>query len=149
MGAKRPSKPGRDALPPIIDHGWIPDLELSAHGDRLVAKVDLPGLRPRDVMVEVTDGHLSITGERQRDAGGVPAICYRCERAFGPFYRAIPLPAGVRVDDVTAVLADGVLEVTVPYPACNGARAIAIEAPAGTPRAGRDGAADGGTAPHG
>ena len=126
MSAKRTSHPGHLPIPVLPDHGWIPDLELSADDDRLVARVDLPGLRPEDVTLAMTDGHLTVTGERHSDIAGTPAICYRCERAFGPFYRAIPLPAGVDADDVEAILADGVLEVTVPYPAYGGARRIDI-----------------------
>ncbi len=35
----------------------------------------------------------------------------------GSFYRAVPLPEGVKLEDVKATFADGVLEVSVPLPA--------------------------------
>ena len=41
---------------------------------------------------------------------------YRSEREYGSFYRAVPLPEGVKLDDVKATFADGVLEVSMPLP---------------------------------
>jgi HSP20 family protein len=125
MSANHPKRHRRAPFP-FPDHAWAPDLDLSADDDTLVAKVDLPGLRPEHVRLAVTDGHLEITGETPIDVDGIPATQYLCERAHGPFYRAIPLPAGVDPEDVTAVLHDGVLEVTVPYPA-QSPRAVEIE----------------------
>ena len=53
---------------------------------------------------------------------------YRCEREYGSFYRAFPLPDGVDGGTVQ----NGVLEVTVPLPvrAEVTPRTIAIEEPA-------------------
>mgnify|MGYP003575586877 CR=1 FL=1 len=41
----------------------------------------------------------------------------RTEREYGSFYRAVPLPEGVKLEDVKATFADGVLEVSAPLPA--------------------------------
>lgn len=37
-----------------------------------------------------------------------------CE--YGSFYRAVPLPEGVKTDDVKATFVNGVLEVSLPLP---------------------------------
>ncbi len=52
------------------------------------------------------------------DAGGYRrgGTLYRSEREYGSFYRTIPLPEGVALDDIKATFADGVLEVSVPLP---------------------------------
>ena len=42
---------------------------------------------------------------------------YRSERQYGSFYRAVPLPEGVKLEDVKATFSDGVLEVSVPLAA--------------------------------
>ena len=39
---------------------------------------------------------------------------YACERSYGAFYRAIPLPEGVKPDEAKAAFKDGVLEITMP-----------------------------------
>jgi HSP20 family protein len=56
---------------------------------------------------------------------------YRKEREYGSFYRALPLPEGIRLEDVIATFANGVLEVSVPLPAPAEAnvRKVQIEEP--------------------
>lgn len=83
---------------------------------RLVTKIDLPGMKKEDVRVEVTDGHLTISGERKSEAEEKKENYYRCEREYGSFYRSVPLPDGVKLEDVKATFTDGVLEVSVPLP---------------------------------
>jgi HSP20 family protein len=92
-----------------------------------VTKIDLPGMKKEDVKVEVTDGHLAISGERQRETEEKGKEFYRCEREYGSFHRAVPLPEGVRLEDVKATFADGVLEVSVPLPAKPEAKARTVE----------------------
>jgi HSP20 family protein len=92
----------------------------------VAARADLPGLKKEDVKVEVSDGHLAISGERKRESEEKKQF-YRCEREYGSFYRAVPLPEGVKVEDVKATFADGVLEVSVPLPAKAEAKARTIE----------------------
>ena len=95
---------------------WMPEIDVFEKGNRLITKIDLPGLKKEDVKVEVTDGHLAISGERKTEAEEKKEGFYRCEREYGRFYRAVPLPEGVKLDDVKAAFADGVLEVSVPLP---------------------------------
>jgi HSP20 family protein len=96
---------------------WSPTIEVFEKDNRLVTKVDLPGLKKEDVKVEVTDGHLAISGERKREMEEKKKNVYRSEREYGSFYRAVPLPENVKLEDVKASFADGVLEVSVPLPA--------------------------------
>jgi HSP20 family protein len=108
---------------------WFPEIDVFEKDNRLVTKMDLPGLKKEDVKVQVTDGHLAISGERKTEAEEKKENFYRCEREYGTFYRAVPLPEGVKLDDVKATFADGVLEVRVPLPAKPEAkvRTVAIE----------------------
>jgi HSP20 family protein len=96
---------------------WNPQIDVFEKDHRLVTKVDLPGMKKDDVKVEVTDGYLAISGERKTEVEEKKNDIYRCERSFGSFYRAVPLPEGVKLEDVKASFADGVLEVSVPLPA--------------------------------
>ena len=110
---------------------YFPEIDVFEKDNRLVTKVDLPGMNKEDVKVEITDGRLVISGERKTDAEEEKEGFYRCERSYGSFYRAIPLPDGVRPDDVKATFAAGVLEVSVPLPAkvAPKPQAIQIEEP--------------------
>jgi len=93
---------------------WSPEIDVFERDNRLVTKIDLPGMKKQDVKVEVTDGWLTIFGERKNEVEEKKENYYRCEREFGNFYRAVPLPENVKFEDVKATFADGVLEVSVP-----------------------------------
>ncbi|HEX7085300.1 MAG TPA: Hsp20/alpha crystallin family protein [Vicinamibacterales bacterium] len=95
---------------------WYPRVDVFEKDNRLVTKIDLPGMKKEDVKVEVTDGQLTISGERKHEAEEKHEGFYRCEREYGSFYRTVPLPEGAGIDDVKATFADGVLEVSVPLP---------------------------------
>ena len=108
---------------------WSPKIDVFEKDNRLVTRVDLPGVKKEDVTVEVTDGHLTLSGERKRESEEKKDDFYRSEREYGSFYRAVPLPEGVKLEDVKASFADGVLEVSVPLPAKAAAsvRKVSIE----------------------
>ena len=97
--------------------GWVPQIDVFEKDQHLVTKIDLPGMKKDDVKVEVADGDLVISGERKSETEEKKEDVYRCEREYGSFYRAVPLPEGVNLADVKATFADGVLEVSVPLPA--------------------------------
>jgi HSP20 family protein len=101
----------------ISEVGWYPEIDVFERDNRLVTKIDLPGMKKEDVKVEVTDGQLAISGERKSEAEEKGEEFYRCEREYGSFYRSVPLPDGAKLEDVKAIFADGVLEVSVPLPA--------------------------------
>jgi HSP20 family protein len=96
---------------------WCPEIDVFEKGNHLVTRIDLPGMKKEDVKVEVTDSQLTISGERKSEAEEKKQDFYRCEREYGSFYRTVPLPEGVKVEDVKASFSDGVLEVSVPLPA--------------------------------
>src|SRR5687767_12589814 len=50
--------------------GWSPRVDVFEKDNRLITKVDLPGMKKEDVTVEVTDGHLALSGERKRESEG-------------------------------------------------------------------------------
>jgi HSP20 family protein len=106
---------------------WVPGIDVFEKDNRLVTKIDLPGMKKEDVKVEVTEGHLAISGERKSESEEKKEHFYRCEREYGSFYRAVPLPDGVKLEDVKATFADGVLEVSVPMPAKPEAKARQVE----------------------
>jgi HSP20 family protein len=106
---------------------WAPQIDVFERDNRLVTKVDLPGLKKEDVKVEVADGQLAISGERKTESEEKKDNVYRTERSYGSFYRAVPLPEGVKLEDVNATFADGVLEVSVPLPAKAEAKVRKVE----------------------
>jgi HSP20 family protein len=111
----------------ISEVGWYPEIDVFEKENRLVTKIDLPGMKKEDVKVEVTDGQLAISGERKSEAEEKGERFYRCERECGSFYRSVPLPEGAKIEDVKATFTDGVLEVSVPLPARTEAKVRKVE----------------------
>jgi HSP20 family protein len=95
---------------------WAPKVDVMTKENTLVTRVDLPGMKKEDVLVEVQDGYLTLSGERQKELKKEEDNVYRAEREYGSFYRSVPLPKGVNADDIKATFNNGVLEVTVPLP---------------------------------
>lgn len=92
-------------------------LEEVRDGDHLVVRAELPGIDPdKDVQITITDGVLTIAGERSEHTEDKEKDSYRSEFRYGSFRRSIQLPAGATEQDVTATYRDGVLEVRVPVP---------------------------------
>lgn len=89
-----------------------PALSIYEFDDKYVVECDLPGVTLDEISLQINDGVLEISGERQdaRDNTKVAAN----ERTFGPFSRKLQLSKDINVDGVDAELGNGVLKVTVP-----------------------------------
>jgi HSP20 family protein len=100
---------------------WSPKVDVFEKDNRLITKIDLPGVKKEDMSVEVADGQLHLSGVRKSET----------EEKNGQFFRSVPLPQGVTADDIKATFANGVLEVSMPLPAKASGRKVPIqEAPA-------------------
>ncbi len=95
---------------------WLPPVDVWETENELVLSFDLPGVPEDKISVEVEDGMLTVSGERERTHEESGERFYRYERRFGTFARSVSLPAGVNEDQISAVTKDGVLEVHVPRP---------------------------------
>ena len=93
---------------------WTPDIEAFERKGEFVVRADLPGMTRENVKVEVTDGELIVQGERKEEKEQKEKGYYARERSYGAFYRAVPLPEGVKADEAKATFKDGVLEIAMP-----------------------------------
>src|SRR5438270_8853022 len=95
---------------------WLPAIEVRESDGQLKVHADLPGLKPEDVRVEVTEDQLIIQGERKYEHEEKKKGVYRSERRYGQLYRAIPLPEGGNTEQAKAQFKNGVLEIALPVP---------------------------------
>jgi len=96
---------------------FVPAIDVVEHDGEFLLHADLPGLSEGDVKVEILDGVMTISGERELEREETGDGYRRYERASGSFQRKLALPKGIEADTVKASFVNGVLEVHVPKPA--------------------------------
>jgi HSP20 family protein len=93
---------------------FIPAMDVSARGQDLVIKLEIPAVDiEKDVDISVDEGMLRISGKRSEERTEDKEGHYVREMRYGSFERSLPLPEGVGADAVKAEYRDGILEVTV------------------------------------
>ena len=98
---------------PGVKIAWRPSVDVIDADNQYVLEVDLPGVDPQGVEVELEQGLLVIKGEKEASHGDEAAYTYR-ERRAGKFERSFRVPEAVDADGITAKFDQGVLEVRVP-----------------------------------
>lgn len=91
-----------------------PSAEASEVADAYEISVELPGVRTDDIEVSVTDGILTVRGEKHSEREEKGRSYYFSERSFGAFQRAFRLPSDAEVDAITADSEHGVLTIHIP-----------------------------------
>ena len=92
--------------------GWSPVADIEERDDAYHVEVELPGVKPEDVTIELIGHELSITGEvreEQRDG-----VVRRRMRRYGRFDFRVALPDQLDADNGVAGREDGILRVRVP-----------------------------------
>lgn len=93
---------------------WSPRIDIAERNNKLVIQAELPGVRGEDVNVQIEPDAVIIQGERRDENERSDKGLYVTERFYGSFYRMIPLPEGVDVDQANATFRNGVLEIELP-----------------------------------
>ena len=109
---------------------WQPSVDISEDDQALKVKVDLPGIKPEDVEISVSDDRLTIKGERKEETedDNKETKVHRIERRYGSFYRSIALPPGTKADDVVAEADNGVITIHLPKGEVTKAKRVAVTA---------------------
>jgi HSP20 family protein len=106
---------------------WTPSLDVSESKDRIVVKAEAPGIDPREVDISLSNGVLTLKGEKKKESEEKGENYHLVERSYGAFSRSVQLPAEVEEDKVKASYKDGILTITLPKSARAKERAIKIE----------------------
>jgi HSP20 family protein len=94
------------------EDAWAPttDIFLRDNGD-LVVLAELPGVRREEVDLSLSDGDLTIFGEKEGQEEG--ARYYTAERYTGSFRRHISLPHGLEEDRISAAFEGCTLKIVI------------------------------------
>ena len=105
--------PGTDH--PLLPQGWLPAVDVHETAKDYTVQMDLPGVNPKHVKVEVLGDQLTIRGERRSEREAAEgSTAHRVERTTGAFERTFRLASKVDASQVKASYKDGVLSVRVP-----------------------------------
>jgi HSP20 family protein len=93
---------------------WSPLVDVEETEDAWIVEAELPGVKKKDVNVEMRDNELVISGEiKERERKG---ILRRRTRRTGRFAYRVTLPGDADAGNIDASLRDGILTVRVPKP---------------------------------
>ncbi|MBI9114414.1 Hsp20/alpha crystallin family protein [Sanguibacter suaedae] len=88
-------------------------MDLFRSGDHYVLNLDLPGVDPGSIDVNVEDSTLTIRAQRSTHADSDVQWLAK-ERPSGTYARQMTLGRGLALDAITATYTDGVLSLSIP-----------------------------------
>ncbi len=98
-----------------LDGGRIDvPIDMYQTSDNVVVKASLPGFKPEEVDISVTEDTLTIKGQHREEKEIKEEDYFYRERHYGSFSRTLPIPVRVNSDKAEAVFENGVLTLTLP-----------------------------------
>ncbi|WP_420237333.1 Hsp20/alpha crystallin family protein [Telmatobacter bradus] len=96
---------------PLTAASFVPAVDIYEDPQKVVLKLEIPGIDQKDLNVRVENRTLTVTGERKLEGEEKEENFHRIERRYGSFYRAFTLPTTVDVENVAANYNAGVLKL--------------------------------------
>jgi HSP20 family protein len=93
---------------------WLPSLDVAETKNEIVVKAEVPGMDSKDIDISLSDGLLTIKGEKKQEREEKEEDYHLVERSYGTFTRSVRLPKEVKRDKISASYKNGVLKVTLP-----------------------------------
>jgi HSP20 family protein len=92
---------------------WSPHADFVESDSDFSLRLELPGIKPEDVDIQLADNVLTIRGEKGEEKSDEGKSYHSRERRFGRFVRSVQVPSEVNPEKVDATFRDGVLTVTL------------------------------------
>jgi HSP20 family protein len=90
---------------------FVPAVDIYEDAQKVVLKLEVPGVEEKDLDIRVENHTLTVKGERKFEAEEKQQNFHRIERRYGSFYRAFTLPSTVDTENVQAKYTAGVLKL--------------------------------------
>ena len=120
---------GRDFFPDFFtknDMTLMPQIDVKSDDKAYTMSVELPGVAPEDVKVEVNGNMLTVSGEKKEEVKENGKTHVQ-ERRYGSFMRSMTLPEDADAENVKAVTKNGVLSLEIPRKAESKAKSIEVQ----------------------
>ncbi len=92
---------------------FVPGIDISETEDQFLISAELPGMNKEDITVNLENGRLSISGERQFESEEKGKTFHRVETKYGSFNRSFQLPDNVDEESVKATYENGLLNISI------------------------------------
>jgi HSP20 family protein len=92
---------------------WSPAIELQETETALLLKAQLPGIKPEELDIQVSENAVFLSGEHQEETKTEEQGIFRSEFHYGQFKRVIPLPTSIQREQVKAEMSAGLLTLTM------------------------------------
>ena len=96
--------------------GLRPQFDTKESDNCIEITAELPGIAEEDITLSLSNGILTVSGEKKSEEKKEGETYHITERQYGSFSRSLKLPYEPEQDDITASFKDGVLKVTLPKP---------------------------------
>ena len=93
---------------------WLPRTNISESDTAYRVSIELAGVKPADVNVEMQDGVLEVSGKREKVALPEGMRALKVEQRTGAFRRKFEFPTLVDADRIAAAYENGVLSIELP-----------------------------------
>lgn len=90
---------------------FVPAVDVYEDKEKVVLKLEVPGIEEKDLDVRLENRTLTVKGERKFENEEKEENFQRIERRYGSFYRAFTLPSTVDTENVAAKYNAGVLKL--------------------------------------
>jgi HSP20 family protein len=97
-----------------VTWGKVPAVDVADTATSYEITAELPGLDEKNVEVKLSEGTLTIKGEKKEEKEEKKKDYYLSERHYGSFQRSFSVPDGVDAEKIEATFKNGVLTVTLP-----------------------------------
>ena len=93
---------------------WLPAVDMAETKNEVVVNVEIPGMDPKEFDISLSEGTLTIKGEKKRERVEGEENYHLVERRYGAFTRSILLPQEVESDKIRASYKEGILKIALP-----------------------------------
>jgi len=112
----------------ILERPLLAPMEVFDSDGHTVVRLEVPGMTMDDIDISVSDGLLTIKGEKkaEREIKGKGRYC--SERTYGSFHRTLSVPKDMDESNIHATYDNGVLEVLLPKAEEKKGRKVKVQA---------------------
>ena len=104
---------GRPESDDAISGNFIPAVDVYEDAQKLVLKLEVPGIKQDDLQIHLENQTLTVKGERKFEVDEKEENFHRIERRYGSFVRNFSLPQTVDTNNVTANYDAGILTISL------------------------------------